>query len=86
MSDERALDELLGHRRATHPHEWTIPSGTVEVNRSCDQVLAGSGLTNDADWDGERGDPFYDGEQVSHPLGFRDDGVGDGTELAQSIH
>src|SRR5438105_4942061 len=86
MSDERALDELFGHRRAMHLHEGTIASRTVAVNRSCDQVLAGSGLANDADRDGERGHPFDDGEQVAHPPGVGDDGVGDRTELAPSIH
>src|SRR5262249_35978547 len=51
VAEELGLEELLGHGRAVHLHERLYPAGREVVNRACDDVLAGPGLTLDEDSD-----------------------------------
>src|SRR6185437_17060324 len=47
VAEQLGFDELLGQRRAVDGDERLVGARPVEMQRACDQLLAGAGLAED---------------------------------------
>src|SRR5215470_18895856 len=73
VTEELALEESRGNRRAVQLHERVGLPGTEIVDGTCDQLFAGAGLAVDQDRGIRRGDGFHLSQHLPQCRALADD-------------